>query len=279
MQFKEIIKSALKEDIGTGDITTSTFIPSSKTFTAVIKAKEKLVLCGLDIAVQTFRMLDSKCKIKIFNKDGNTLKPGDKILQIKANRNILSAERTALNFLQRLSGIATLTKSFADKVKGAKAKIFDTRKTTPGLRELEKYAVAVGDGNNHRFGLYDGVMIKDNHIKTSSWELLASKIKKIKQNPKIKFTLIEVKTFNELKKAVNAGPDIILLDNMNMALLKKSIKHIKTFPVKRKPKIEISGGVNLKNIRKLALLGPDRISIGQLTHSARAMDISMDITS
>jgi nicotinate-nucleotide pyrophosphorylase (carboxylating) len=275
--IKETIKAALREDIGREDVSTAYFVPVTKKFNAIIKAKEPLILCGVEVAIKTFKALDPYCKVITYKSDGQSLKKGDVILKVSGTRSMLSAERTALNFLQRLSGIATITHKFVKKTKGAKSKIFDTRKTTPGLRLLEKYAVTCGGGKNHRFGLSDAIMIKDNHIKASNWQTIAKTVAKFKNSKSVKFVEIEVKTLEELKKALKCKPDIILLDNMSVSLLKKCIKLVSSISKVERPQLEISGGVNLKNVSKFAKLNLDRISVGQITHSAKSVDIGMDI--
>lgn len=270
------VDAALREDIGRGDVTTEIFVPAGRRYRAVALAKEEGVLCGVEAAAYAFRRLDKGAKVRFLKKDGDLLEPGDKILEVRGGRALLTAERTALNFMQRLSGAATMARRFTLLVKGTPAKIFDTRKTTPGLRELEKYAVACGGAHNHRIGLYDAVLVKDNHIKAAGWEFIRSRMPALRARRGLKFIEIEAACFQDVKEASSCRPDIILLDNMPVPLLKKSIAYIKALPGKR-PEIEISGGVNLKTVRALARLGPDRISVGQLTHSAKALDISLEI--
>ncbi|MCX5783689.1 MAG: carboxylating nicotinate-nucleotide diphosphorylase, partial [Elusimicrobia bacterium] len=242
-------------------------------FTAIAIEKEKVIICGLGAAMATFKLVDPKCRFKPLKKDGSEVKIGDKIFEVKGNRSIFSAERTALNFIQRMSGIATAT---ADYVKlSARAKITDTRKTAPGLRRLEKYAVKCGGGINHRFGLYDAILIKDNHIKAAGWENIPAKIKLLRKNRALKFIEIEAQNFAQVKHAALCMPDIIMLDNMSYPTSKKAVGFLrKNFP---RIKIEISGGVNISNISRLASLGADRISVGAITHSPKALDISLEI--
>lgn len=271
--IKTFIANALSEDIGPGDITTKALLPSTIRGKAEIIAKERLVLAGTDVAAEVFRQIDSDTSFIANYTDGNELSKGTAIATISGQlASILTAERVALNLLQRLSGIATLTREYVKKIEGTKARIVDTRKTTPGLRALEKYAVRVGGGKNHRFGLFDGILIKDNHI--AAVGSIGEAIKRAKE--KAPHTLkIEVETENieQVKEALAAGSDIIMLDNMDTKTMKEAVKLIKG-----KAMVEASGGINLTNVRKVAGTGVDFISVGAITHSARAMDISMEIT-
>lgn len=274
-EVKEIIKKALKEDIGKRDITTTTIIPENKYAKAILLAKENCVICGLNIAAEVFRIQDKKIKFMSNVLDGKKIKEGKIIAHISGRaQSILTAERVALNFLGLLSGIATKTRAYADKVKPYKVKILDTRKTIPGLRELEKYAVRIGGGYNHRMRLDEMVLIKDNHLKVMGYGLWVMGLKEIKNkiSPKIKIE-IEVKNLREFKEALEAEPDIIMLDNMKVEDIRKAV-------VLRKAavsKIEVSGNVNLNNVRKIAKTGPDMISVGALTHSVKAVDISLEV--
>ncbi len=221
------------------------------------------MIAGFDVAKWVFEELGEVGFISLV-KEGEWIKPG-RIAIIKGKaRVLLTGERVALNFLQRLSGIATLTRRFVDRVKGTGVKILDTRKTTPGLRYLEKYAVRVGGGFNHRFGLFDAVLIKDNHIEIAGG--VGNALKKVRGE-------IEVKNLDELREALDNGAERVLLDNMSIETLKKAV-HI----ARGKAKVEVSGGVNLENVREIALTGCDYISVGMLTHSAKALDISLEIT-
>lgn len=280
--IKGLITQALREDIGYGDVTTRALIPRQLRVDAVIIAKQTGSIAGLDIAKAVFLQLDKDIKFKAFVQDGNKIKAGKKIARISGSaRAILTAERTALNFLGHLSGIATLTRQFVNKVKPYKAKILDTRKTTPGLRVLEKYAVKCGGGHNHRMGLWDEVLIKENHIAVMSYELGVRSLKKIidsvrnKHGKKVKIE-IEVRNLKELKAALAGRPDIIMLDNMSLSIIKKAVKITNEF-FKTPNLLEVSGGVNLANVRRIAKTGVDRISIGSLTHSAPALDVSLEI--
>lgn len=268
----KIIKEALKEDIGTGDITSDLLI-TDKNVKAVLLAKADGVFCGQYVASQIFNAYRIKNTFMV--KDGQRIRQGQVLARFSGKaRNILKTERTLLNFLQRLSGIATLTSEFTQAVKPYKAMILDTRKTTPGLRLLEKYAVACGGGVNHRIGLHDMILVKDNHLKlVDSWGLIVDRLKKKPKNIKVE---IEADTLAQVKEILKAHiADIILLDNMSVPTLKKAIKYIRK--TGSKTLIEISGGVALKNVKSYARLGVDRISIGALTHSAKALDISLEI--
>lgn len=267
-----LIRLALSEDLGRGDITSQTLIKDNLIGKAVILAKQDGIIAGLDVAKMVFKMVNHKTIFQPSKKDGERVKTGDKVASIRGKvTSLLLAERTALNFLQRLSGIATLTSKYVEQVKGTRAKILDTRKTTPGLRVLEKYAVKIGGGTNHRMGLYDMILIKENHIKAAGG--IGEAIKKAKS--RIKKTKIEVEVCNlmEVIEAVVSSPDWIMLDNMNPGDMKKAVSVIRS----ENPgiKIEASGGVSLKNVRKIALTGVDFISVGALTHSAPALDLSL----
>lgn len=268
--IQELIKTALKEDIGKGDVTTKLVLPQKKQVTAAIIAKEKGVLAGINIAQQVFYTLDKKLKFLAKQRDGNRIAPNTTIALVSGDaRSILTAERTALNFMQHLSGIATTTNKYVSAVKGTKAQILDTRKTIPGLRTLEKYAVRVGGGRNHRFGLDDMILIKANHIKTAGGiepALLSAK----KGNRKRLKLEIEVKNLGEVKTALSLNARLIMLDNMGLKEMRKAVRL-------GKAKFEASGGINLRNVRKVAKTGVDYISVGALTHSAPALDISLQI--
>lgn len=271
---KALIRAALREDLGReGDLTTKYFVPARKRFTGRIVSREDGVVCGTAIAAEVFRLCDRGCRARIKVKDGGRVRPGQTVMEVYGRRGILTAERTALNFLQRLSGIATLTAQFAARVKGTRAAVFDTRKTTPGWRALEKYAVRCGGGVNHRMGLYDAVMLKDNHW-TARGPLERALGALRRRHPKITIE-IEADEFFQVERALALGADVVLLDNMKAPALRAAISWIrKTAP---KTRIEISGGVNLKTIRALAKLGPDRISVGRITHSAPALDLGLDL--
>lgn len=267
-EVDRIIKNALLEDVGSGDITSNLVIPGFSKGEYEFVSREEIVLCGVNIAEKVFASVDKKLKFKKFYKDSNKLKKGAVIAKISGNvRSILKGERVALNFMQHLSGISTKTNIFVAEVKGTKAKILDTRKTTPGLRNLEKYAVKCGGGKNHRMRLDDMVLIKDNHIEFAGG-IKNAILKAKKSNLKIE---IECDNIAQVKEAVKAGVDIIMLDNMNIENIKKALEIIGS-----KALVEASGGVNISNVRKIAQTGVDYISIGALTHSAPSVDIGLD---
>lgn len=270
LSIKEIIQNALQEDIGKGDITTQLVIPEKKKVIALIIAKEKGILAGSDIARQIFRAVDKKVQFIAKKRDGEKLNPKMIIALVKGDAgSILRAERTVLNFLQHLSGIATLTNRFVNAVKGTKAKILDTRKTIPGLRELEKFAVRMGGGKNHRFGLDDMILIKNNHT-IAAGNLREAILRTKPGNRKDLKIEVETKNLNEVKTALAQNIKLIMLDNMSINEMKKAVKL-------GEAKYEASGGINLKNVRRVAQTGVDYISVGALTHSAKALDISLKI--
>jgi nicotinate-nucleotide pyrophosphorylase (carboxylating) len=266
---------ALREDVGDGDITTELFVPASLQASGRIVARERAVVAGTETAAEVFRRIDPKLAVKIVQPDGAAVDGGDSIMEVRGEaRSILTAERVALNFLQRLSGIATLTRQFVDAAGKNPAKILDTRKTTPGLRKLEKAAVVAGGGMNHRFGLYDMVLLKDNHLLAhGGFAHIAATIAGLrKERPEVRVeveadNLDQVRAFLEID-----GIDVILLDNMTPAQMREAIALRKT-----NLKFEASGGVTLKNIRQIAATGVDYISVGALTHSARAIDLSLEL--
>lgn len=277
-----IVKLALAEDVGAGDITTKALIPPDCRAKAIIKAKAKGVIAGLFVAKDVFRHVDPRIRFTAKVKDGQAITKGQIIAEISGPaRGILTGERVALNFLQHLSGIATLTKAYKLKTQNAKiksnVKILDTRKTTPGLRLLEKYAVKVGGGTNHRMGLDDAILVKDNHLKLIGGIGKAiEKIKGIKREKGIKETRgieVEAKTMAEVKAAIKGGAKRVLLDNMGLRTLRQAVKICRQAGIKT----EASGGVNLDNVKAIAKTGVDHISIGALTHSAPALDISLKI--
>lgn len=266
----QIIENALREDIGEGDITTNLLFSDDIPCKAIILAKEEGVLAGLPIAERVFRKLDTGIICDEKKRDGEKIEPNQVLAQIfGSQRAILTGERVALNFIQRLSGIATLTSRFVKAVEGLSVKILDTRKTAPGLRILDKYAVSVGGGTNHRFGLYDGVLIKDNHIKFAGGISRAVRVIRERVAPGMKIE-VEASTLDEVKEAIEAGADIIMVDNMNVEDIKKAVGLIDGRAL-----IEASGGVTLENIRHIAETGIDFISVGLLTHSTRALDIAL----
>jgi nicotinate-nucleotide pyrophosphorylase (carboxylating) len=274
-QLSSIVRSALIEDIGRGDITTRLTIPENKSIKAVFLAKEDCVVCGLPVAERVLKTLDSRIKFTPLVKEGQMAKRGKIIARIQGKAgSILSAERVALNFLTLLSGIATKTREYVNKVRPYKVKITDTRKTIPCLRELQKYAVRIGGGYNHRMSLDEMVMVKDNHLQASGdrcWLIGFDKIRN-KIPAKIKVE-IEVKNLNEFRKALQMKPDIVLLDNMSTEEMKKAV----TIRNNLTPKLEASGGITLKNIKKAAATGVEFISVGALTHSVESADISLEV--
>jgi nicotinate-nucleotide pyrophosphorylase (carboxylating) len=270
--LKKIIRYALSEDIGPGDVTSEATVPAESTSTAVMLAKQDLVLAGLDVSKEVFFYLDPAIQFTPFAKDGDRINAGTEIAKLSGNtRALLAGERVALNLLQHMSGIATLTAKYVEKVKGLKAEVLDTRKTLPGLRQLEKYAVRVGGGKNHRFGLYDGVLIKDNHIKASGGIIKAVERAKKKAHHMLKIE-VETKTLDEVVEALGVGADIIMLDNMTIDMIREAVKLIGGRAL-----VEASGNVTLETIWHIAETGVDFISSGSLTHSAPAADISMKI--
>ncbi len=271
----DVLRNALHEDIGSGDITTLSLVPEKDISEALIIAKEDFILAGLSFAGRTFKLVNSEVKFKAKKRDGSRIRKGTVIAEIKGNtRSLLMAERTALNMLQRLSGIATLTSRFVERVTGLPVNILDTRKTTPGLRFFEKYAVKMGGGCNHRFGLFDGLLIKDNHIAAAGGVKKAVKLAMSRKDKSFKIE-VEARSIKEVKEALSAGVDIIMLDNMAADEMTKAVKIIRSH--KADVIIEASGNVNLENVRAIAETGVDMISVGALTHSAPASDISMKI--
>ena len=269
-----IIETALREDIGAGDITTTATVDKKAEGSAEIIVKEGLIVAGILIAEAVFKTVDAGIAFKAFVKDGESVKKGKTIARISGRlSSLLAGERVALNFLQRLSGIATLTSYFVAKVKGCRAKILDTRKTTPGLRILEKYAVRMGGGFNHRFGLCDGILIKDNHI-AAVGSIMEAVLRARENIPHNMLIEVEAKNLDEVRGAILAGADVIMLDNMKPAVMKQAVKIIG-----KKALIEASGGVNLQNVMVIAKTGVDFISVGALTHSARAVDMSLEVIS
>ncbi|RNC69614.1 MAG: carboxylating nicotinate-nucleotide diphosphorylase [Desulfuromonadales bacterium] len=265
-----IIENALMEDIHTGDITTLAVVPERRAARARLVAKESMVLAGIDVAARVFTFLDSSVCVTARYADGARLSAGDIIAEMAGDSaSLLQGERVALNLLQRMCGTATLTAKYVEAVTGTKARIVDTRKTTPGLRVLEKYAVRVGGGINHRTGLYDGVLIKENHIAAAGGitEAISRARCYIPHTMKVE---VETETLAEVAEALSAGADIIMLDNMDLASMREAVALIGG-----KALVEASGGVNLETVQGIAGTGVDIISVGALTHSARAMDISM----
>jgi nicotinate-nucleotide pyrophosphorylase (carboxylating) len=272
---RRAVQAALAEDIGNGDVTTQATIPKEAQAGAVMRAREPLVVAGLDFAEAAFLEFSPTVKIARLSQDGQRLKTDDALLKISGPaRGLLSAERVALNFAQRLSGVATLTAQFVNAVKDTPAKILDTRKTTPGWRRFEKYAVVCGGGCNHRAGLFDMVLIKDNHLaalRRESPNAIAAAVQRVRAKyPNLKIE-VEADSLEQVEQAAEVGADIVLLDNMNLVQLRLAVQK-----VKGRAKTEASGGVNLASVRAIAETGVDFISVGALTHSARAVDIGLD---
>jgi nicotinate-nucleotide pyrophosphorylase (carboxylating) len=271
--IRSAVRVALTEDLGHGDVTTSALFPKPVKARGTIVARHPMTIAGIAAARQTFRAVDASLRILHAVKDGATVQRNRPVLVIEGDaRSLLMAERVALNFLQRLSGIATLTARFCDAVRGRRIKILDTRKTTPGLRALEKWAVTLGGGHNHRFSLGDGVLIKDNHLELAGHDVASACRLARKRAPRSLKIEVEAKALGEVRAALHGKADIILLDNMTVPAIRRAVTLIK-----HRATVEVSGGVTLANVRKIAAAGPDRISIGALTHSAPAVNLSMDI--
>ena len=272
--YLPLVQAALAEDIGGGDVTTLALVPEDSFVTAVMVARESLVMAGVDLALAAFQQVDERVEFGIEVLDGQNGVLGQALLRVQGpTRALLTAERTALNFLQRLSGVATLTAQFVGQVAGTRAQILDTRKTTPGWRALEKYAVACGSGTNHRMGLYDRVLIKDNHLVALDGEIAAAVARAREASPELKIE-VEADTVEQARAAADAGADIVLLDNMNCDELREAIEQIDG-----RAKTEASGDVTLETVRGIAETGVDFISVGALTHSAPAVDIAFDFDS
>ena len=264
------ILSALKEDITSEDVSTNSVMPYPKQGEVDLICKQDGIICGLQVFERVFTLLDEKTSVEFFVEDGDEVKAGQLMAKVDGDiRTLLCGERTALNYLQRMSGIATYTRSVADLLKGTKTRLLDTRKTTPNNRIFEKYAVRIGGGNNHRYNLSDGVLLKDNHIGAAGGVKEAIEAAK-KYAPFVRKIEVEVEDFEMVKEAVEAGADIIMLDNMSTEQLKEAITYING-----RAEIEVSGNVTKENISRLTDLGVDFISSGALTHSAPIMDISL----
>ena len=273
--IRAAVQAALMEDVGSGDATTLATVPESAVSKAVMVAREPLVVAGLAWARESFRQLSPQVRIKSAALDGQKAGAGAVLLHVEGpSRALLTAERVALNFVQRLSGVATLTARFVEAARGTKARILDTRKTTPGWRIFEKYAVACGGGTNHRIGLFDLVLIKDNHLaalKDEKPNAIAAAVQRARAAyPQLKVE-VEADTFDQARQAADAGADIILLDNMTTEQLREAVRI-----VGGRVQLEASGGVNLNTVRAIAETGVDFISVGAITHSARSVDVALD---
>jgi len=269
--FRDLVRRALEEDVGAGDITTDATVPPTARALGVFLAKSPAVVAGIDVALDVFHQLDPDVRALVSKADGDSCAIGDEIAQIRGSaRALLMGERTALNFLQRLSGIATRTRQFVDAA-GGRIAVLDTRKTTPTLRALEKYAVAVGGGTNHRVGLFDAVLIKDNHIRLAG--SVKAAVQRARSAQAERRLEVEAQTLAEVDEALDAGADVILVDNMDTPAIRDAVRR-----ARGRAKVEISGGVTLDRIPELAGTGADYVSVGALTHSAPAADISFEIT-
>lgn len=278
IEIRRAVKAALAEDVGGGDVTTLATVPASATSVALMRAREPMTVAGLQFVEIAFSALSPRVKVQKQARDGQRVKAGETLLKISGPaRTLLTAERVALNFVQRLSGVATATTQFVDAIAGTKTRIIDTRKTTPGWRRFEKYAVACGGGKNHRIGLFDMVLIKDNHLvalRNEKPNAIAAAVARAREAyPRLKVE-VEADTLAQVAQAADAGANIILLDNMKPAQLRQAVKLIRG-----RAQTEASGGVNLKTVRAIALTGVDLISVGAITHSARAVDIGLDFES
>jgi nicotinate-nucleotide pyrophosphorylase (carboxylating) len=274
-EIRQAVQAALAEDIGSGDVTTLATVPDAAIARAAMNAREPLVAAGLAFAETAFQELSPAVKVERIASDGQAVKAGQPLLRVEGPvQALLSAERVALNFVQRLSGVATLTAQFVEAIKGSRAQILDTRKTTPGWRRFEKYAVTCGGGHNHRIGLYDMALIKDNHLAALRNQLpnaIAVAVQRIRAKyPALKIE-VEADTLEQVEQALAAGADIILLDNMNLIQLRLAVQQAKS-----RAQTEASGGVSLATVRAIADTGVDFISVGAITHSARAVDIALD---
>ncbi len=275
--YHTLLRSFLAEDIGTGDVTTETTVSATQRARGELIAKAPLVLAGIDLFAEVFRLLDSAATVEIVSRDGQELAPGKIPARVNASaRALLSGERVALNLLQRLSGVATLTRRFVRAIEGTEAAILDTRKTTPGLRALEKYAVLVGGGKSHRKDLAEAVLIKENHIRLAGGVSAALTAAQTARG-RVAWIEIEVTNLDELRAALPHNPDVIMLDNMKPSLARQAVAEVRGHAAPHKIRTEASGGITLDNVREFAEAGVDWISVGALTHSAPAVDLSFEI--
>jgi nicotinate-nucleotide pyrophosphorylase (carboxylating) len=269
--LERAVHAALAEDIGAGDVTTDATVAPDAVGTAALVVKHAGVVCGLGAAEATFRALDPDIQFESFVRDGDLVEPPAIVARVTGSeRAILTGERVALNFLGRLSGIATLTRRYVDEIGGTGAAVLDTRKTTPGLRALEKHAVACGGGRNHRFGLDDAVLVKDNHLRAAG--SISAAVELVRAATELPVE-VECETLDEVAQALEAGTDAILLDNMSLAQLREAVAL-----TAGRARLEASGGVDLDSIRAIAETGVDEISVGALTHSAPSLDVSLELT-
>jgi nicotinate-nucleotide pyrophosphorylase (carboxylating) len=269
--LERVVHAALAEDVGAGDVTTEATVAADATGSAALLVKEPGVVCGLRAAETTFRALDPEIRFEAFASDGDVVEPPAIVARVTGSeRAILTGERVALNFLGRLSGIATLTRRFVDAVEGTGVSVLDTRKTTPGLRALEKHAVACGGGRNHRFGLDDAVLVKDNHLRAAGSIRKAVELVRAATDLPVE---VECETLDDVREALEVGVDAILLDNMTLAELRESVALSAG-----RARLEASGGVSLDTIHAIAETGVDEISVGALTHSAPSLDVSLELT-
>jgi nicotinate-nucleotide pyrophosphorylase (carboxylating) len=268
--YREVVRRALAEDLGWGDVTTDAIVPGELRARGVLLCKCECVIAGIDVAAEAFTQLDPGCTFDRKYKDGDRCKAGDTVAEVRGQAAaMLTAERTALNFLQRLSGIATMTRKFVDAT-GGKITILDTRKTTPTLRALEKYAVRAGAGTNHRAGLDDGILIKDNHIRLAGG--IREAVNRMKEADAEMPIEVEAQSLAQVDEALAAGADIILVDNLPLEQVREAVSRVRS-----RAKVEISGGVTLERLPELAKTGADYVSIGALTHSAPAVDLSFEL--
>ncbi|HEX2080188.1 MAG TPA: carboxylating nicotinate-nucleotide diphosphorylase [Longimicrobium sp.] len=270
-----LIDAALAEDVGPGDFTTLWTVPAERRAEARIVAKASGVVAGSEVAVEVFRRVDPSLEVEAVAADGAAVEPGELAMAVRGSaRSILTAERTALNFMQRLSGVATVTRAYVRAVEGTGARVIDTRKTTPGMRALEKAAVVAGGGANHRFGLHDMVMIKDNHIAAAGGITAAVEAVRRRNDRGLRVE-VETTTLDEVREAIAAGVDRIMFDNMNVPLMHEAVELVRA--ADPRPETEASGGITLETIRAYAETGVDFISIGALTHSAPSLDLSLQL--
>ena len=270
--WRGLVERALAEDVGSGDVTSALVLPAEQQGGAVIEARAPLVVCGLPVAREVFRSVDPELHFEALAEEGATVRPGDVLVRLHGRLHaLLAGERTALNFVSRLAGVATHTRRFVDAVAGTEATVLDTRKTLPGWRVLDKYAAAVGGATNHRTGLYDGILLKDNHVAAAGGVGLAVKAARAAAPPHLTLQ-VEVESEAEARAAVEAGADALLLDNRTPAEMRRIVEHLGD-----QVTLEATGGVTLENVREIAETGVHRISIGALTHSAPAADVALEL--